>query len=150
MGKYGIHEGEHATVPQDLNGMETFVRRELFVQETGSTMKPFSNVCAQRSNFGMGTSVWFNLIAVVEKYGTKLPFNVTVLHPLIGMVSNVFFVLTVKSGLKRGTNVNVEREHSGMESFVLLFKNAMAEPYGTKTLGLASAIPQQFGMEGSV
>jgi len=80
--------------------MEIIVRNKLIVLEIEYIMQLSNNVCVQMIFFGMDLVVWLNLIVVVEKFGIKQVFNVTVLHHLIMMEQIVSYVLMEKHGIK--------------------------------------------------
>ena len=51
-----------------------------------------------------------------------------------------------KYGIIMIRNVSVERELNGMVIFVLLYRNALVEPFGIKIHGLVNVHPLLYGM----
>lgn len=150
MDKFGTKEIKHVTVLQELFGTVISVRKIWTVQETESITRLFSSAYVQKNTFGMGISVWCNLIVAVVKSGTNKPSNVTVPHLLTGMDHNVFCVSMEKFGMILKINVNVEMEQVGMENSALLFRNAMVVLCGTKIPGHVNVTLPQFGTEDTV
>ena len=118
-GSNGTKEGNLANAQEIMCGMETTVKRNSSVRETGFIMNNINNVFANKNSFGMASIVWFNRNAVAEKSGIKRPSLVTVPMDSNLMVIIVCYASTGKDGIPHKTNVLADKVLSGMDSSAL-------------------------------
>ena len=127
--------------------MEIIVKNSLIVLEIEFITNNINNVFVLMILSGMDSIVWWSLIAVVDKNGIKIHFNVIVLIISIGTITIVYSVSMEKLGTHEIKYVVVDRVLNGMVIFVLSFNNVMVDRFGIKILMHVNVPQGMFGME---
>lgn len=125
MAKFGILQQKAVFVQPISHGTEISVKNIYTVLEEESITKITINVFALKVHIGMELNVSKELRAAVDKSSTKPPCNAIVLKASIMMETNVCPVCMERYSIRRQKYVNVKQEASGMDNFVLLFKNVL-------------------------
>ena len=139
MDNNGTPSEEHAIAQPTTLGMVTCVAKEYTALEAESTTLSMISVYVMARSSGMDGIVWWSLIVVAGKCGTKHLSSATVLNLSIGMEIVVYFVWTGKYGMKIPGLVNAKQVLNGMGSFVWWFRPVREVWFGIRTLSHVNA-----------